>query len=85
MITILFLNFILVIFGGLASLLPVVTTLPFGIDALLVTASGYAHFVFEVFPPLGIMFSGFMIILGFKMSMLIVRAVPVVGKMVRTH
>jgi len=73
------------IFAVIFQYFPIVTELPFGSDAILSTGMGYIHFVIAVFPPLGIMLSGFLVIIGFKMLMLVLRAVPIIGRMVGAH
>lgn len=64
---------------------PVITELPYGIDSILVTGMTYLHAIIAVFPPLGIMLSGFLIILGFKTLMLVLRAVPIIGRIVGAY
>jgi len=85
MIIVLFLNFIILLFGAVFSFFPVVTELPWGIDSILVTGMGYLRFIIGLVPPLGIMFSGFVVIVLFKMTMVVFRAVPIIGRMVRDH
>lgn len=56
-----------VIFGWM----PVVTTLPFGVDSAMVTVVGYAKTVMELIPPIQVVFNFFMLYLGFRFGLLV--------------
>jgi len=62
---------------------PKVNVLPFGIDAILVQGAGYLHYLINVIPPFGIVFTGFMWVVEFKILMMFVRLIPYVGRMFR--
>lgn len=66
------------ILSGVLSFLPKVTTIPWGIDAVLVQGVGYFHFIGHVFPPLEIMLTGFFIVMGFKFTLKLIAMIPVV-------
>jgi len=63
--------------NALTFFLPVVTELPFGLDAILSTGMGYLYFIMQIFPPLAIVYQGFLTVMAFKVGMLFVRFVPV--------
>lgn len=75
------LNLITAIPTVIFSLFPKVTALPFGIDSILVQGSGYIHFLVGVIPPLGIMLNGLLYIIGFKILMMFIRIIPIIGRM----
>lgn len=49
--------------------------LPWGLDAIMVTAVGYYKTFEYIFPPIGIVFTATMIYLGFKGIMLVMKLV----------
>ncbi len=61
-------NLIVLVIGAIFSLLPQITTLPtingFDIDGALVQGMGEVHTFFITFWPLGIMFQGFLFLMG---------------------
>lgn len=79
-------NFILqLIVSFLAMLLsrfPTITTLPFGIDEILVTGVGGYRALAVIFPPLDIVLTAFLIYLGFRIGLRIFRMLPVFGKLI---
>lgn len=60
-----------------------VTVLPFGIDSILVQGMGYVRFISGVFPPIGSIIDGFLFILAFKMIMIFLRIIPLIGRLFR--
>lgn len=79
MIITIFLVIVISLFGSVFQFFPQVTALPFGIDAILVQGMGYVYFLKGIFPPLGIMLTGFLFVIGFKVVMLLFKMIPVVG------
>jgi len=67
------------------SVFPEVTSLPFNLDVYLANGFGYINFLAGVFPPLAIMLTGFLWILGWKLAMVIVRMVPFLNKLIRHY
>lgn len=78
-----FIDIILDLIGFLTSLFPVVTQLPFGIDSILVQGFGYIHFLAGVFPPIGAVLTGFLYIVNYKLLMMFIRVLPLVGRIFR--
>lgn len=66
------------ILNALTWVLPTVTTLPFGIDAILTTGMGYFVFIAAVFPPLAAIMSGFLFYFGFKLGLKLVAMLPII-------
>lgn len=67
--------------SGLASVFninPTVTTLPMGIDSVLVSGIGYLKFLFNIFPPFVPLYYAFLFIIGFKIAMKAVAMIPIV-------
>jgi len=58
---------------ALTGFLPTVETLPWGIDALLVTSTGYFKGFMQIFPPLQIVFGAFMLYLGFRLLLIVLK------------
>lgn len=77
LIHVLLLGFISVI-GALFRWFPVVTALPFGADPYLVAGMGYIRFIAVVFPPIGIMLTGFLFVMSWKLVLLVIKLIPVV-------
>jgi len=71
--------------NGLTWFLPVVTELPFGADAILSQGMGYLYFIMGIFPPLQILYTGFLWVLTFKIAMLFIRFIPVLRHLVAKH
>lgn len=65
----------------LASLLPSVTELPFGLDALL--SSGVSNFLYvaALIPPLATLYNAFLWVVGFKIGLRLFLMIPIVGRM----
>jgi len=42
----------------------------FPIDTYLSTGMGYVHYIIDVFPPLGVMYEGFLWIIGWKILLI---------------
>jgi hypothetical protein len=82
MIITILLTIIIAVFQVFFNFMPVVTELPYGIDAILVEGMGYLSFLMEVFPPLSTMLTGFIVVLGFKLGMMVVKMIPFVGRAV---
>lgn len=70
-------SLLVVVFGWL----PVVTSLPFGIDSFIVTGVGYVNFISTIFPPLGILYTAFLWVIGWKITLLVIRMIPVIRHM----
>jgi hypothetical protein len=87
MLVSIFLQLLHSIISTFSSVLPDASVLPFGIDAILVSGFGYIHFLSNLVPPLQIMLNGFLFVFGFKLVMMVVRAIPIIGRMVaaRSH
>lgn len=97
MITTFVIQAVIVFLGAILAIIPVVisvslhafgldfpvniTTLPFGVDALLSQAMGGFYSFVGLFPPLGIMFTGFMFVVGFKIALKFVAMIPIVRGM----
>jgi len=80
MITAYFLSFIVWILGVMFSWLPAVTTLPLGIDPYLVQGVSGVRWIATFFPPMVILINGFMWVLGWKMFLIFVRVIPIIGR-----
>jgi len=65
-------------FNVLSAVLPNVSVLPFGIDPILVQGAGYLHYIMDIFPPLQAIFNGLLWIIGFKLTMMFIRIIPVI-------
>ena len=76
-LSLLFGTFVTVL-SGILSFLPKVTKIPFGIDSVLVQGMGYFHFIMGLFPPLSIMLNGFLVIMGFKVTLKLIAMIPIV-------
>lgn len=73
----------IIILGAFSTLVvgsSTVTTLPFGIDSILVQGVGYIKFLATVFPPIDSVLNGFLYIIGFKVLMKLVRLIPWFGR-----
>jgi len=73
MITAAILNAFFGILAALFAPLPIVTELPFGIDVLISTGMGYVSYIMVVFPPLQIIYNGFLWVLTWKGVLLFLR------------
>jgi hypothetical protein len=67
--------------------LPNITTLNisvgifnFPIDTYLSTGMGYVFFIINAFPPLGIIYNGFLAVLTWRALVLFLKILPVVGR-----
>jgi len=74
---------VLGILNALTYILPTVTALPFGLDGYLATGMRYVFFIMNLFPPLLILYQGFLWVLSFKVAMLFVRFIPIIRNVVR--
>jgi len=72
MIITIFLNIIIAILGFLFALLPNVTTLPLGFDAVVSTAVGYLNGFLLVMWPLGIVWQCFIWYVGIRIVLMVV-------------
>lgn len=68
------------LFGFLLSSLPQVTTLPWGIDSILVGAMGTFRALMALFPPLQVVFTAFMFYIGFRLLLKLLKMIPMFGK-----
>jgi hypothetical protein len=57
--------------------------LPWGLDDLVVSGIGYVHFLANVLPPLGILLQGFMYFMYFKLTMMFLKMIPIIGRLFR--
>ena len=78
MLTGFFLNIFITIFNFAFSWGGTITTLPFGIDAFLQTGMGYFYSLVAIIPPLGIILSGFLWVIGFKLLLKLLAMIPVI-------
>jgi len=83
MILLLILNTLYSVIAIILFWLPSADRLPFGIDSILVQGSGYLHFLAGLFPPIEAVLNGVLFILGYKLIMVIVRVIPLIGRMFR--
>jgi len=60
--------------------LPLVDTLPWGIDAILIMAVGLFKAFVAIFPPMQIVFEAFLIYIGFRIILKLLRMIPFVGR-----
>lgn len=65
------------IFGSL-TWWPVITELPFGIDAVLVQGMGYFNFLRSVFPPFDALVEGILFVFWFKLTVKLIALIPIV-------
>jgi hypothetical protein len=86
MIVELFIYAIGVILGFFGSFFPsdpscgCVTSLPWGIDSILTQGVNGYKILAESFPPFGIIFTAFLILLGFKIALKLLKGVPLLGR-----
>lgn len=74
------------IFNALTSFLPEVDVLPLGIDSILVQGVGYINFLKVVFPPIGTIYTGFLVIMGFKLTLKVIAMIPIIkGLLYKNH
>lgn len=62
---------------------PHVDILPFGIDSILVQASGYLHFIASLFPPLAYLLQAFIYYLTFLLLFKLFMLISFVSRMFR--
>jgi len=55
-----------------------VDKLPFGIDDVMVQGMGYVHFLSTLFPPIGVMLSAVLFVIGFKIFLKIIAMIPII-------
>lgn len=75
MILFLLISLILGLSQVLTSFLPAATTLPFGIDPILVTAMTYFQAFIKIFPPIGVFLEAFLLYLGFRLALLVFKVI----------
>lgn len=86
MIITLFIQFLTGILTLLVGWLPKVNALPLGLDQYLTAGMGYMWYLFDIFPPFLIMWNGLLWILGWKVLLIVVRMIPLIGRSVgHTH
>jgi len=73
MIITLFLRVIIMIVGGIVHFFPTVTELPWGVDGYLTTGVGLYYRLADLVPILSVVMDVFLIYIGFKLSMIILR------------
>jgi len=78
MIVTLLIPAIIIFFSAMTAWLPHVTQLPFGVDSYLVQAMGYFFYIADVIPTLGILYTGFLVVLDYKVVMLFLKLIRVV-------
>jgi len=61
--------------GAFFAWLPNVNTLPWGIDGFLLTSISLVRRIGEVFPPIGILISFFLIYMGWRLTLLVVKLI----------
>jgi len=59
------------VLNSMFSFLPVVDTLPLGMDSVLSTAVGYFRGLMSIFPPLEVVFTAFLIYVSFRVSLIL--------------
>lgn len=59
---------------------PVVTQLPFGLDSYFQSAFSVIYVLAEYFPPLQTVITAFIIYIGFRILLFIVKILPFIGK-----
>lgn len=73
MIIKIFISVIVLIITSITSWLPTVEELPWGLDDLWQTSVASFKAFIEVFPPLQIVFSAFLIYLGFRLTLILIK------------
>ncbi len=64
---------IISILGFLTAWLPSGLTLPFGLDTIFQTTFSYLYAFIEIFPPMGIVLQAFIVYLGFRIGLMILK------------
>jgi len=59
---------------------PQIYELPMGLDTVLQQGMGYFFFLVSVFPPFGTLYTAFLIVMGFKIAIMILNSLPLIGK-----
>lgn len=80
MLIILLLQIPIIFISVVSSMFPVVTSLPFGIDVYLITGISNFLYVANQIPPLFAMYTAFMWVLAWKLSLRLFKMIPVVGR-----
>lgn len=77
MITTLFFTVLVWVVNALFSWGGAVSTLPMGVDALMVQGMSYFHLFIGFFPPLGIMLTAFLWFVAWKLLLKLVAMIPI--------
>jgi len=80
MITAYFLSFMVWLLGVFFSWLPAVNALPLGIDSYLVAGVSGVRWIAVFFPPFSILINGLMWVIGWKLLLIVVRVLPIIGR-----
>lgn len=72
----------ILVISALTQFFPTVTVLPFNIDVYLQQGINYLYFIVVIIPPLATMYSAFLWLLGWKISLRIFKMIPFIGRMV---
>lgn len=67
---------------ALTQFFPTVTSLPFGVDALLQSGMGWFLYLASLVPPLMALWQAFLWILGWKLALMVFRIIPIVNRLV---
>lgn len=67
----------------LVSIFPTITQLPWGLDDIVVSGIGYIHYMALILPPIGILLQGFMYFIYFKITMMFLKMIPIIGNLFR--
>jgi len=73
MITYLILTVLISLVGVIFSLFPTIEELPWGVDSFLVQGVGGYKLLATLFPPLSTLMTAFLIFVGFKLSIILLR------------
>ncbi len=65
--------------------LPIITELPWGMDATLTNAVGGYKAMAVFFPPLSIIMTAFLIYLGFRITIIVLRVVPFLREAIKDN
>lgn len=84
MLVLLIVGFVVTILGAIPALIiqifpsMSVSTLPFGIDSILVQGMSYFKFLITVFPPFGVLWEALLLVIGFKILLKLIAMIPIV-------
>lgn len=85
MITDLIISMVIVLLKAFFGLFPIVTELPWGLDAYVSQAISTFRGFADIFPPLESIFVAFTIYLSFRLMLMLFAIIPVFGKMLSPH